>query len=197
MDKGERQSRLNKLEELKAKARQGDAAAQTRLAFHYARAGGAAEPSLAGDETNARPESDFQVAGENSRQAAFWYEQAARQGIGVAQYNLAAMFLNGIGVEKNLQTAFEWFLKAAQQGDCDAQFNVAMLYERGQGVEQSLEEARNWYLLAAESGSGRAQYDLALIYQQGKGVERDAEKARYWFRRALESGVARAAAQLA
>ena len=70
---------------------------------------------------------------------------AANDGHSQAQFNLAIMFEQGIGTEKNLQKAFFWYSKAANQGDIEAQANLAAMYESGKGVEKNLNEARKWY----------------------------------------------------
>jgi len=41
-------------------------------------------------------------------QAAQWYEKAAKQGYLDAQYDLAIMYDNGLGVGKAPEKAFQW-----------------------------------------------------------------------------------------
>ena len=50
-----------------------------------------------------------------------WWELAAAQGNAIAMSNIAQLYSNGEGVEKNKSTAAEWFLKAASTGDREAQ----------------------------------------------------------------------------
>lgn len=45
----------------------------------------------------------------------------ADKGMAVAQYNLATMYANGLGVSKDLATAMMWYRRAADQGNADAQ----------------------------------------------------------------------------
>lgn len=49
-----------------------------------------------------------------------WYQRAAEQGDANAQNNLALMYVNGCGVEKNNEAALQWFQKAAAQGHAKA-----------------------------------------------------------------------------
>ncbi len=73
------------------------------------------------------------------------WTHAAEGGHSQAQFNLAVMFEQGIGIEKNLTKAFFWYSKSASQGDIDAQANVASMFESGRGVEKNLNDARKWY----------------------------------------------------
>lgn len=57
----------------------------------------------------------------NAAQAKNWYEKAAQQGIGEAQYSLANLYLSGKGTTQNLGMASEWMQKAAEQGMTESQ----------------------------------------------------------------------------
>jgi TPR repeat protein len=48
--------------------------------------------------------------------AAYWFDRAARQDFPYAQYNLAVMYLDGLGVKQNKESAIFWMQKAASQG---------------------------------------------------------------------------------
>ena len=50
-------------------------------------------------------------------------------------------YLEGIGVQKNLEKAFYWTERAAQHGDRDAQFNLGWFYENGIVVPKDLKWA--------------------------------------------------------
>ena len=47
--------------------------------------------------------------------------KAANRGDSIAQYNLAYMYENGEGIEKDIDQAIYWYKKAAEQGDKEAQ----------------------------------------------------------------------------
>ena len=53
--------------------------------------------------------------------------KAADQGDEEAQFNLAHLYLNGLGVYQDFNEAFNWFLKAAQQDHNEAQYHVDAL----------------------------------------------------------------------
>src|SRR5687767_4482011 len=76
------------------------------------------------------------------------------------QYNLALLYENGEGTEKNLEKAFYWYQKAAENGYIDAQYNLALLHD----TEKNLEKAFYWYQKAAKNGYIDAQYNLASLY---------------------------------
>ena len=49
-----------------------------------------------------------------------YYKAAARQGHADAQYNLGALYANGLGVDISYETAREWWMKSAEQGEDSA-----------------------------------------------------------------------------
>ena len=129
--------------------------------------------------------------GENGReqdyaQAHDWYEKSALLGNGIAQYNLALMYLQGKGIEVDYLKASEWFQQSAEQGDADAQYKMAQLYESGLGVEKDLFLAKEWYEKSAEQGGINAQYFLAQMYLEGNGTEQNTEMAIKWLTAAAE-----------
>lgn len=132
-------------------ARQGFAAAQTRLGMMYAHGEGLAK---------------------DNRQAHAWFSRAAEQGDGLAQYQLAQMLEHGTGIEADPALAEAWYLKAAEQGIVEAQLRMAKLRD---GVND--EESACWFRLAAEAGNAQAMLMLGSLYAEGRGVERSFERA--------------------
>lgn len=74
-----------------------------------------------------------------------WFLKATRRGHLNAQINVAAMYDEGKGVEKDEAKAFEWMLKTAEQGDAQAIFSVAARYKKGKGVQQDEAKALQWF----------------------------------------------------
>ena len=101
-----------------------------------------------------------------------------------AQYNLAAMYAKGEGVEKDLVGAVEWFRKAAERGEAYAQYNLGWHYANGEGVEKDQLEATAWYRKTAEKENFRAQYVLGLRCLDGVGIIQNYEDAYRWFLKA-------------
>ncbi|MBQ5429596.1 MAG: sel1 repeat family protein, partial [Neisseriaceae bacterium] len=63
----------------------------------------------------------------NYAQAKIYLEKAALQGSSLAQYNLAMIYLNGLGEPVNKEKAREYLQQAAKQGDIDAQKQLELL----------------------------------------------------------------------
>lgn len=127
-------------------------------------------------------------------QAAFRVlENLAKQGNSEAQYNLAVLYQDGLGVAKSDDQAFYWYEKAAWQGLAEAQFMTGLLYSEGEGVKQDYEQAFYWYQRAAEQNHAEAQNNLAARYATGTGVVKNIDLAKYWYQRAAKQGNANAA----
>jgi TPR repeat protein len=129
---------------------------------------------------------DFNAAGvayENSefKKALRLLENAAKLGHARAQFNLAVMYENGIGVLANPQKAFEWYGRAAAQGNVDAQFNLGVAYTLGEVVTKNYDKALDWYHKAAAQGQSDAQNNLGVMYDNGVGVAQNAKLAERWF----------------
>lgn len=109
-----------------------------------------------------------------------------------ALHNIAILYENGQGVEKNDALAQEWCQKAADKGLAAAQSHLAFfLFEQNQ-----FKQAAQWWQKAAEQGNAEAQLQLGLLYHTGQGVEQDNETAADWFEAAAEQGHAEAAFNL-
>ena len=63
------------------------------------------------------------------------YAQAAEAGLAWAQYNLGHLLLDGNGVPRDRNAAFDWYMRAAAQGHERAMNLVARCYEEGWGVD--------------------------------------------------------------
>lgn len=154
-------------------AEQGDATAQCELGTCYqgAHYGNAARGELR------------QVRKKDDAEAVRWYRKAAEQDFATPQFNLGAMYADGLGVPQDDVQAVAWYRKAAEQGDVGGQSYLGVCYEHGVGVAQDPVEAVAWYRKAAKQG-GWVQGRLARCYKYGRGVERDLVEAGVWFRKA-------------
>ena len=54
--------------------------------------------------------------GKDMEKAAYWFQKAARQGLDVAQFNLANCYYQGAGMNKDRKLAFYWYRRADNQG---------------------------------------------------------------------------------
>lgn len=119
--------------------------------------------------------------GEGIGQTVAYFRKAAEQGDASAQFNLALIYANGVGVEKDALQAAAWYRKAAAQGNVPAQFNLGVMYAKGEGVTKDDQQAVIWFRKAAESGHARAQFLLGAMYAKGEGVAQDDQQAYFWF----------------
>ena len=69
------------------------------------------------------------------------------------QYQVAKMYENGIGIEKNSEKAFEYYTKAANQGHAISQTCLGEMYFCGIGTEKNLEKAFEYFEKAANQGT--------------------------------------------
>ena len=108
----------------------------------------------------------------------------AEKGVADAQYRLAIMYQNGLGVVRNELLAMKWMVAAANQGFPLAQHGLGFMYMEGDCVAKNGEKAVLWFRRAAEQGMAGSQTTLAMMYETGNGVEQDSEEARKWYRMA-------------
>ena len=128
-------------------------------------------------------------------EAAMSFSLAVEDGNAEAMYRLGKCFLDGTGVERNVEKAVLHFRKAEKAGyfiDPQTQYEVGQRFFNGEEIKTDETEAARWYRKAAEQGHAKAQIALGKCYQDGKGVEQDRDKAVKWFRTAAEQGHAEA-----
>ncbi len=109
-----------------------------------------AEDALPDSSTEgAGTSSEFETAlswveqGEFSK-AAEVFKKLAQQGDAEAQHNLAMLYRNGTGVERDVEQSAVWFRRAAEQGVPDAQYMLGYSYDGGEGVPESTKWAFIW-----------------------------------------------------
>jgi TPR repeat protein len=204
-------------QETKARAENGDAAAQAALGFRYEMGidvpAGSAEAvkwyRMAAEQGNFRAQCNLnQMAAhgliygpgtpvpKDSAEAAKWCLTAAEKGNVRAQFNLGQMYEWGDGVPKDAAKAAKWYREAAEQGQSAAQYKVGLCYCNGQGFPQNTSEAVKWWRHAAEQGEAAAQYMLGLCYCNAQGVPQDYAEAAEWYHKAAEQGDAHAQSKL-
>ena len=129
------------------------------------------------------------------RNAAEALYTAAKQGDARAQFELAGLYRDGLGVPKDSAEADKWFelaaknyRSAAEQGDPDAQCALGGLYQKGVGVEKDDAEAVKWFRKAAEQGFMKGKTLLGMALFEGKGVKKDEAEGVRWLREAAEQG---------
>lgn len=108
----------------------------------------------------------------------------AEQGNAEAQFRMAIMCQNGLGMVSNQEKALAYMRNAAEQGHALARHGLGFMYLEGECVDKDEAEAAKWFRLAAEQGMAGSMTTLAMMYQEGRGVEQDEEEARRLYKMA-------------
>lgn len=101
-----------------------------------------------------------------------------------AQYRVAIMAQNGLGMHPNPLLAYKYMKSAAESGLGLAQHGLGFMYLEGECTGQDPTRAAVWFRKAAEQGLSGAQTNLAMLYEQGRGVPKDPDEANRWYRMA-------------
>jgi localization factor PodJL len=129
----------------------------------------------------------------NERQAAYWLELAAKQGLAPAQFRLGGYYEKGVGVKKDLAAARDLYLAAAAKGNGKAMHNLAVLYADGVNGRSDYRTAALWFRKAADRGIADSQFNLAILYARGSGEPQNYAEAYKWFALAAKQGDVEAA----
>jgi TPR repeat protein len=111
--------------------------------------------------------------------------EEAKDGNALAMHDLGRMYVDGLGMESDADTAFDWYKKAldafenieAQKENSYVEYRIGKMYAAGFGTEQDYEEAAGWFGEAASKRHKYAQYSLAGLYYRGQGVEQSYKTA--------------------
>jgi TPR repeat protein len=104
--------------------------------------------------------------------------KAAARNVAEAQFELAYMADEGLGMAVNHTEAFALYSKAAAQGHLDSMNNLALLYDAGQGTAIDHGQALAWLERAAAVGHLHASNTLGRRYLYGEhGLARDKKLA--------------------
>jgi enhanced entry protein EnhC len=111
----------------------------------------------------------------NLEQAARWFKQAANAGDVNAQLFMAAAYLYGIGVNKNVDTATHYYIDAAKNGSALAQYALADHFiDSKHSANTKL--GLIWLNKSVAGGNPQALTKLGSLYLQGKLVSQDSNK---------------------
>lgn len=113
---------------------------------------------------------------------------SAQNGDAKSQYQLAVLYNDGKGVEKNYAEAAKWYFMAAKQGHQKAQLYLGLLLLNGKGVPKNYKQAAQWFAKSAQQGEQKSQYYLGLLYYKGAGVEKNLDRAAQWLKLSAEQG---------
>ena len=113
---------------------------------------------------------------------------AAIAGDPAAQYLLAALYINGNGVPKDIDAATTWLERSAAQGYARAQADLGASYLEGRYQARDTTRARDLLEKAAQQGEPGGLYNLGVMYRDGLGTSPDLGKAERYFLAAAEKG---------
>ena len=97
----------------------------------------------------------------------------ASAGDAFAQFVAGKLFAEGIGTDRNLESAVRFYQLSADQGNVLVQLNLGWCYQHGKGVAVDVSEAVRLYRLSTDQGDADAQFNLGHCYYHGKGVAVD------------------------
>jgi hypothetical protein len=109
-----------------------------------------------------------------------------------ATYELATMYLHGVGVEKCKSTATSLFDIAGKQDHSLALFRLAKLLVEGSESDVEVQKGFKACYRSAELGLVEAQFNLGVMLEDGLGTKKNLPKAASWYRIAANNGNKRA-----
>jgi tetratricopeptide (TPR) repeat protein len=89
-------------------------------------------------------------------------QRLAKDGQTWAQYNLAVIYDQALGVSPDYKEAAKWYKRAARKGHPQAQYNLGRLYANGLGVQADFIESYKWFQLAADGLPPGIERDRAI-----------------------------------
>ena len=111
------------------------------------------------------------------------FKPLADKGDERAQYYVAYMYLNGLGVIQNTQNGVDYLNRSKDQEYEKALSLLGYLHSIGKFVELDKKKALDFYLKAAELEDNDALLNLGVMYYTADGVKQDTDKAIEYFQR--------------
>lgn len=103
----------------------------------------------------------YEKSVDNWCKAAYWWQEAAKNGNVDAFTKIGICYLKGYGVNVNHKEAYKWLKKGAEVGNIDAQMACGeLLLEYGH-----IDKAMYWWKQAAAQGNKEAKVKLQKIYK--------------------------------
>lgn len=102
---------------------------------------------------------------------------------GLASNSLGENYLNGAGVEQDMQQAYRWFCNGAMQRNSTAQLNTALMLLEGRGVQRDVQLGMSWLNQAAINGNHDAELALGILL-----VDSDPVRSSVLFKRSAAAG---------
>ncbi|MFI3231673.1 MAG: tetratricopeptide repeat protein [bacterium] len=109
-----------------------------------------------------------------------------------SQYQLAIMYHNGLGVEKDLARAVELYELSADNGYVESAKIVADMYYIGDEIDKNSSKALYYYQKCNSIDMYITQYYIGNIYFAGSGTEQDYVQALNWYKKASNNNITEA-----
>ena len=88
----------------------------------------------------------------NEKEAARYYEMAARQGDARGECSLGICYYHGVGVAQSYKLAVKYLKRSSDKGNKEAQYYMGMCMKDGTGVEKNTKSAIKYFKAAAMQG---------------------------------------------
>ena len=114
-----------------------------------------------------------------------FYESRAKQSDSLSQFRLGYIYLNGLGIKKDIEKALELFKKSAELGYSDSEYQLGKHYRAIADFGESLK----YFEKSACKGNLKSLYKLGEIYQYGfNAVSKDYKKSIEYYIKSAEFG---------
>ena len=125
----------------------------------------------------------------NPEEAAKLLQKAAASGDPEAQFELARLYEQGVGVEQNVDKALEMYRKSADNNFADAINDLGFLhFQGGLGIIRDPKKAIKFFERAAELRHPEAMFNIAALIDDGMVPNRTPEDAARFLYESLRSG---------
>ncbi len=101
---------------------------------------------------------------------------------------LGDLHRGGLGIEKNLEYAFQLYEKAAKLGHAAGKVLTGRALLLGEGIKADLREARRWLAEAASEGDANAMLHLGASFRMKDSDQFDPEQAQAWYLKGAAAG---------
>lgn len=155
-------------EDLREKAKEGDAVAQYKTGYRLI---------------------EGKTVAKDLKEGCKWLEASAKASNPHAQLLLADLYGRGEGVQKDYEIAVSWYQKAAKARHPEALYKMGLLMITTRKDADSISAGEDYIRTAANNGNVNAQYELALLYARGsEDFHVDGEESIRWLKEAAKKG---------
>ena len=196
------------IDEIIAKASNGDAGAQLALGSYFAKGENGlpkdAQKAIEWLEKSANQKNasamsylgylyaEGKLVQRDMQKAVQWREAGAECGDASIKWTLGNAYLYGFMVPKNHIKALHWITRAGEENYVEAIKKLVEIYTKIDKPEELAKwNARYAQVLVAlaEKGDSKAMFDVASKYMSGKdGLPRHRTRAIYWYRKSADAG---------